>query len=381
MAVIRDTDRNAHKFFQLVQDTPRVDDLSLIVVMHLVPWTRIFFEHLERLARIAVVLPKPKSQDDEEHAYFRNKYTLKPLNRASFQDPDHVLQLVEQAVPSGRFVIMDIGGYFAPHIEMLSLETSRRLLGVVEDTENGHRRYAALNSYPVPVVSVARSELKNSEDFLVGQSIVFAAERLMRDFGSIMSGRKATVIGYGKIGRSIAQHLHNKHLSTVIVESNPIRAIEAKAHGFHVIPKIEAITRGNLVFCATGNKCISGDEFERLNNGSYVISVTSVDDELDLSSARATFQVEQVSQHIEHFSRMGHFFYLLANGNAVNFAIDDRGRLGPFIFPVQAELLVAARYLATTSSKLPKKLITLPEELKVDIAAKWEKAYATVNAP
>jgi adenosylhomocysteinase len=381
MAVIRDTDRNAHKFFQLVHDTARVEDLSLIVVMHLVPWTRIFFEHLERFAKIALILPKPKSQDPDELAYFQNKYTLKRLDRASFQDPAHVLKLVEEAVPFGKFVIMDIGGYFAQHLEMLCLKTNGRLLGVVEDTENGHKRYAQLGSYPVPIISVARSELKNSEDFLVGQSIVFSAERLMREFGSIMSGRKATVIGYGKIGRSIAQHLHSKHLSTVIVESNPIRAIEAKAHGFHVIPKIEALKRGNLVFCATGSKCICGDEFELLNNGSYVISVTSADDELDLAAARATFEVERVSPHIERFSRMGHFFYLLAKGNAVNFAIDDRGRLGPFIFPVQAEFLVAARYIAAMSAELPKKLITLPENLKLEIAAKWEIAYATVNAP
>lgn len=378
---VRDTDRNAQKFFRLLHDSEQTQNLSLVVVMHLVPGTRLFLENLARFARIAAILAKPNSQDKDERTYLNNRYLVRTLDKEEFQSSERVIQLLDELVPSGNFIIIDIGGYFAIHLAAIASTTKARLLGVVEDTENGHKRYQSLKSFPVPVISVARSELKNSEDFLVGQSIVYAAEKLMRDFGSIMNGRRATVIGYGKIGRSIALHLHSKHLTTVIVEQNPVRAIEAKAHGFHVLQKFEAISRGNLVFCATGNKCIAGDEVERLNNGSYLISVTSADDELDLTFARSSYEVTAVSDHIERFSREGHFFYVVAKGNAVNFAINDIGRLGPFIYPVQAELMVAAIFLNQQSPEISKGLIELPERLKQHIASMWEKAFATVNAP
>ena len=51
---------------------------------------------------------------------------------------------------------------------------------MVEDTENGLRRYLGAWKPPCPVFSVARSPLKDPEDYLVGQSVVFSAEALLR---------------------------------------------------------------------------------------------------------------------------------------------------------------------------------------------------------
>jgi hypothetical protein len=47
-------------------------------------------------------------------------------------------------------------------------------------TENGLHRYLCHEKPPCPVFSVARSPLKDSEDYLVGQSVVFSAEALLR---------------------------------------------------------------------------------------------------------------------------------------------------------------------------------------------------------
>ena len=75
-----------------------------------------------------------------------------------------------------------------------------KLIGVVEDTENGHKRYEQIAFPPCPVLSVARSPLKEPEDFLVGHAIVFSAEALIRQSGVVMVNKRALVIGYGKIG-------------------------------------------------------------------------------------------------------------------------------------------------------------------------------------
>lgn len=64
---------------------------------------------------------------------------------------------------------MEIGGYFAPVLQDLRTEFAQDFLGVVEDTEIGHRRYQEAQPLPCPVVSVARSTLKAAEDSLVGR--------------------------------------------------------------------------------------------------------------------------------------------------------------------------------------------------------------------
>ena len=41
-------------------------------------------------------------------------------------------------------MLLDVGGYFASVLPVLCDRFSGRILGVVEDTENGHRRYLEL---------------------------------------------------------------------------------------------------------------------------------------------------------------------------------------------------------------------------------------------
>lgn len=165
---------------------------------------------------------------------------------------------------------------------------SERFLGVIEDTENGVQKYESAGALPVPVISVARSPLKNPEDHLVGQSIVFSTEALLRQRGDIFPGRKAAVLGYGKLGRSIAQELRSKGVRTIGRDHDPVRLAEAFSHGYEVLQdRSRALAGADLVLCATGNVSLSGENYAQLRNGAYLATVTSSDDELDLRSLRS----------------------------------------------------------------------------------------------
>lgn len=380
----KDTYRNAEKFFQSLAPNDTYSDLSVVCVMHLVPGTRIFFSGLSKVANVPLILAKPKSKDENETEWLEgNGFSVFDLCRERFADSDFVVDLLNEHVNTDKLIIVDIGGYFASHLDALKTKLNSRLIGIIEDTENGHKRYSTVKNSRIPLVSVARSELKNSEDFLVGQSIVFSAEAILRDFDSILNGRKAVVMGYGKIGRSIALHLRSRHITTTVVETNPVRAIEAKAHGFSVMAKMQALQTSNLIFCATGNRCLEGEDFDRfLTNGSYIISVTSADDELNLDSVSNDYVKKAVSDHIEVFERQGHYFYLVNKGNAVNFV--HKGRLGAFIYPVQGELMRAVLYLYEKDidgcEAIDFELEELPESIKLSIAQSWSDCFKTVHA-
>lgn len=333
------------RFFRAVTDTliptTGADAVRSLLVTHLLPERPSFVRAVDRIAQVAAVLPKPKSVHRDAARTVSLAYPVDPLSRDQFADPDTALAYCEQRAAGRPLVLLDVGGYFAPVLHELCDRFSGRIVGVVEDTENGHRRYLELGKPPCPVYSVARSPLKQPEDHLVGQSIVFSTEALMRSRGDILPGRAATVIGFGKLGSSIARTLHAKGVRVTVFDADPVRATQALAHGFHVAPtRPAALSTAGMVMCATGNLALRHHDFAGLPNGAYLASVTSSEDELELDALAGVYERSPVAEHVTRYATVGHYFYVLADGNAVNFL--HGASVGAFIFLVQAEILAAA---------------------------------------
>ncbi|MBT2413894.1 adenosylhomocysteinase [Streptomyces sp. ISL-12] len=318
---------------------------SSILITHLLPERPAFVHAVATTSTLRAVLPKPKSIDPAALRTVEKVTPCDSLSREMFEDPDTAVEYLESRAAGESVVLLDVGGYFAPSVDALCDRFSGRVLGVVEDTENGHRRYADRDELPCPVVSVARSPLKDPEDFLVGQSVVFSAEALMRGRGDILHGRPALVIGFGKLGSSIARLLHAKGVQVTVHDVDPVRQTQALSQGFTVARDRDTALRGaGLVLCATGAVSLRGEDFATLRNGAYVATVTSSEDELDLAALPRVYQRAPQGEHVTRYSTTGHYFYLLNGGNAVNFL--HGAHVGPFIFLVQSEILAGIRMLS-----------------------------------
>ncbi|MFC4906404.1 adenosylhomocysteinase [Actinomadura gamaensis] len=326
--------------------------LSALVITHLLAERPTYLRAVGRLAEIAAVLPKPKSINPGALREITGRVPVDELDRSVFADPDRALDYLESRAAGRTLVLLDVGGYFAPSLAHLCARFSGRLAGVVEDTENGHQRYAALGKLPCPVFSVARSPLKDPEDYLVGQSVTFSAEALIRSRGDILQGRPAAVIGYGKLGRSIAAMLHSRHVRVTVYDSDPVRRTQALSQGFRTASTLaQAIAGAGVIVCATGNLALKEDDFARVTNGAYIASVTSSDDELELEALNGLYERAPSGPHVTRYARTGHYFYVLADGNAVNFL--HGASVGAFIFLVQAEILAALGALAASDGHEP----------------------------
>ncbi|WP_030608120.1 adenosylhomocysteinase [Streptomyces achromogenes] len=319
---------------------------AAFLITHLLPERPAFVRGVACVTDLRAVLPKPKSVHAEaQREIERNGHVCDKLSRELFAEPDRAVRYLETRAAGRAVVLLDVGGYFAPSIEEVCSRFSGRIFGVVEDTENGHRRYAELGQLPCPVLSVARSPLKEPEDFLVGQSVVFSTEVLMRSRGDILHGRTALVIGFGKLGSSIARLLHAKGVRVTVYDVDPVRRTQALSQGFAVARALaNGLEDAGLVLCATGALSLRGEDFGRLRNGAYVATVTSSEDELELAGLTDAYERTQVGPHITRYLTTGHYFYLLNGGNAVNFL--HGASVGPFIFLVQAEIIAASAMLA-----------------------------------
>lgn len=354
------------QFFKDIQPECR-SDLHLVIVSHLLDGPQIFLTALQSFAHVAMVIPKPKSLNRKTLEHTEQRVSVLIKNRKQLESPAVVTAVLNDAVPSGDMVVVDIGGYFASAMEEPLPGLKANLLGVVEVTENGFQRYQQLDRLGFPVVSLARSPLKGPEDYLTGQSIVYSAEALMRSCHKIMNGDSAVVFGYGKIGRSIAKALHAKNINTKVVEIDPIRAIEAHSRGFDLIDKLEALKGSDVVFCATGNQSLSKHDFAQLKNGAFIFSVTSSDDELDLGLVGDSFTVTEINPYISRYEQLGQYFYLANRGDAINFI--HNAELGPYIFLLQGELMRAIEFLCAEPHA--PEITELPDDCRKELASKW----------
>ena len=255
-------------FAKITSQFPVTSRPAAFLVTHLLPERPSFVRSAAQLTRLKAVLPKPKSIDPAARREVEQLVTCDELSRELFAEADSALDYLESRAAGESLVLLDVGGYFAPALREICDRFSGRILGVVEDTENGHRRYAEIDKPPCPVVSVARSPLKDPEDFLVGQSVVFSTEALMRGRGDILHGRTALVIGFGKLGSSIARLLHAKGVQVTVFDIDPVRRTQALSQGFTVTRDREhALTGAGLVLCATGSIALRSEDFPHLRNG------------------------------------------------------------------------------------------------------------------
>lgn len=317
-----------------------------IMITHVLADRPVLIAAAARLSTVTAVLPKPRSVDHRALREISKIAQCDRLDRSNLIDPGRAVAYLESRAAGLPLVLLDVGGYFAPALADMSAQFSGRLLGVVEDTENGLRRYLLHDKLPCPVFSVARSPLKDPEDYLVGQSVVFSAEALLRARGDILSGRPACVIGFGKVGASVARMLHAKNVQVSVYDTDSVRMAQALSQGFRTTAtRAEALHGSGLVICATGNLALRSDDFAALRNGAYVASVTSSDDELELDGLDELYERTQAGEHVTRYSATGHYFYILNDGNAVNFL--HGASVGSFIYLVQAEILAALGLLAS----------------------------------
>lgn len=351
---------------------PETRPASLLIT-HLLAERPTFIRAAGQVSDLRAVLPKPRSVHPAAREEVERDVRVDALTRELFSDPEAGLSYLESRAGGRELVLLDVGGYFAPILEDLVDRFSGRLLGVVEDTENGHQRYAAMDKLPCPVVSAARSPLKLPEDFLVGESVVFSMEALTRSRGDIFHGRGALVLGFGKLGYSIARLLHAKGVHVTVYDIDPVRRTHALSKGFTVAEdRTAALGAAGLVLCATGAMALHGDDFPRLRQGAYVATVTSSEDELDLASLPPCYETSGAGEHITRYrSPGGHLFYLLNDGNAVNFI--HGASVGPFIYLVQGELLAGVRMLAR--GDLSPGMHEVPDADRATIADLWLRHY------
>ena len=354
----------------------------VILLEHILPTTEEFVGLLKGAGvEIFALFAKPYSMD--QAVFTRIKNSGVRIICKSYDDLENTniipTILSEAATQSEidhkRILILEVGGYFAQPLTKIPAKARGHIAGVVEDTTFGHNRYNALiEKIPVPVFSVARSELKQIEAYFVGQDAVMAMDHILRDVGVSLFGKRAVVIGYGMIGKNVARTLKAYNMSVSVYDKRDIRNLRAFNAGFYVNKKAELIRQADIVFSATGQQSMSYEDIEGCKDRAILVSVGSRDTEFDIKQLKA---VSTSNQRFDHYLSYYHLpngkeIGVIKDGTAVNFILPSLPvEILDFVF---AEIITASVMLLHSETKVqPHVLYSVPEKSLSVVSKMWLK--------
>lgn len=366
-------------FFDGLMSESRVSGVDgVFVVTHMVPGVDDYLVSMDRFLPVLGVIPKPNSIEKGVIESVSSRFYVLGFSRDEIVSrKNELFQEMRDRIERKRFAVIDTGGYFSPIVGDLCSFFGDSFIGVVEDTENGHQKYEeclsgiGTSSFPCAFISAARSPLKEAEDYLVGHAVVFSAEAILRERSALLVGRAALVLGYGKIGSSIANYLRQKGVRVSVFDVDAVRMTKAISHGFGFVERDVAISSADMIFCATGNGSVGPRDFLLMKDGCFLFSATSGDDEIicyDDVIKNSSLVGDKGLREIQGSS--GGKVFLCNNGNSVNFL--HGGVVGPFIKLVQAELFFGA----TRLSSRPKGVLgQLSDGDRNFIASEWLRFF------
>ncbi len=247
------------------------------------------------------------------------------------------------------------------------------VIGGSEETTTGVIRLKAMENSGVlkfPIIAVNESDTKHLFDnrYGTGQSTI---DGILRATNILLAGKIIVVCGYGWCGRGIAMRARGMGARVVVIEVQPVRALEAVMEGFEVMPLMDAARLGDIFITVTGDlNVIDRQHMEVMKSGAILANSGHFNDEINIPALTemAGGRGREVRDFVEEFKLPdGRTLYLLADGRLVNLAAAE-GHPPSVMDMSFANQSLAAEYLVKNGPQLEPKVYVIPQELDHEIA-------------
>ncbi|MFQ6025351.1 MAG: adenosylhomocysteinase [Nitrosopumilaceae archaeon] len=277
-------------------------------------------------------------------------------------------------------IITDDGADVHTTVHRHKKYSSFKVLGGTEETTTGVIRLKALEKQrklKYPVISVNDAYTKHMFDnrYGTGQSTI---DGYFRATSLLFSGKRVVVVGYGWVGRGVASRAHGLGAKIIVTEVDPVRALEAHMDGYEVLPMAEAAKIGDMFVTATGQTgVIRKEHIMKMKDGVVLGNVGHFDVEVDAKFLlKESKSVKEVRPNLDEcLLKNGKRVYLVGKGRVANLVAAE-GHSPEVMAQSFSNQLLSIIYLKKNHKKVGKKVITVPEEIDVQIAVDALKAMA-----
>lgn len=227
--------------------------------------------------------------------------------------------------------------------------------------------------YPMIPLNDALTKHLFDNRYGTGQNTI---DGILRGTNVLLAGSVFVVAGYGWCGRGVAMRAHGMGARVIVVEIDPIKALEAVMDGHQVMPMREAAKVGDIFVTVTGNRdAITLEHMRHMKSGAIVCNSGHFDVEIDVAGLRdAAVSVRQVRPDAaEYHLPEGNTVVLLAEGRLVGQAAAEAhpAEVMDMTFSTQALIV---EHLVARRGEMPAGVHPVPRKIDDHVASEKLRA-------
>jgi len=279
---------------------------------------------------------------------------------------------INSVLDRGPQISMDDGADLISTIHSSRKELIEKVLGGTEETTTGVIRLKSMEKkevlrYPIIAVNDARTKHFFDNRYGTGQSTI---DGILRATNMLIAGSKFVVAGYGWCGRGIAMRAQGMGASVIILEVDPLKALEAKMDGYEVLNSEEAAKVGDIFVSVTGDINVIGEVIlKNCRDKTIIANAGHFNAEIDLDylskNSKSKREVRPFTE--EYITKDGRRIYLLAEGRLVNLSAAE-GHPASVMDMSFANQALSVEYIYKNSKDLACKVYAVPEDIDSSIA-------------
>ncbi|MBN1161886.1 MAG: adenosylhomocysteinase [Dehalococcoidales bacterium] len=267
---------------------------------------------------------------------------------------------------------IDDGADLVTQLHTKRSDLLKNIIGGSEETTTGVIRLRSMykaGQLKYPLIAVNDADTKHLFDnrYGTGQSTI---DGITRATNVLWAGKKVVVCGYGWTGRGVSMRAKGLGAHVIVIEVEPVRALEAVMDGYQVMPLIEAAKIGDIFITVTGDKnVIDKAHFQVMKDGAILANSGHFNAEINIPALEKMSRSKRtIRSFVEEYKlKDGRSLYLLGEGRLINLAAAE-GHPASVMDMSFANQALCMEYLVKNKGKLEVKVHSVPEEIDKEVA-------------
>ena len=346
--------------------------VKIACCLHVTTETGVLMEALKAGgASLALCASNPLSTQDDVSASL-----IKNLKISVFaikgEDTKTYYSHIKSVLAGKPDITMDDGADLVSSIHQRQVSMHTNIIGGTEETTTGVIRLRALAKsgklrYPIIAVNDAQTKHLFDNRYGTGQSTV---DGIIRATNKLLAGANFVVCGYGFCGKGVAMRSKGMGAKVIIVEVDPLRALEATMDGFEVLRISDAARIGDCFVTTTGDtSVIRREHFMLMKDGAIVSNAGHFNVEIDIPAlAKLAKSKKRIRDFVDEYTlKNSRKIYLLGEGRLINLAAAE-GHPAQVMDMSFANQALSVEYIVKNYKKLKNEVYKVPENIDKNIA-------------
>jgi adenosylhomocysteinase len=321
-------------------------------------------------ANVVLCASNPLSTQDDAAAALV-EYGI-PTYAIKGEDGDTYYKHINAALDHKPNITIDDGADLVTTLHTKRKDLIKNIIGGSEETTTGVIRLRSMykaGQLKYPLIAVNDADTKHLFDnrYGTGQSTI---DGITRATNILWAGKKVVVCGYGWTGRGVAMRARGLGAHVIVIEVEPVRALEAVMEGYEVMPLLEAARVGDIFITVTGDKnIIDKKHFQVMKDGAIMANSGHFNAEINIPVLESLSKSKRtIRSFVEEYSlKDGRSLFLLGEGRLINLAAAE-GHPASVMDMSFANQALCMEYLVKNKGKLEIKVHTVPEEIDKEVA-------------